>query len=70
MSLETLIQEVSVLCAAMEKQGELLLLLVKLWQGSPGTEPGEILENGPESEMYGENSILNSICPQNKNTRD
>ena len=43
-SLETLIQEVLALQEVMEKQGELILLLVKLWQGSLWSEPGEILE--------------------------
>ena len=47
-SLETLITDVLVLWVAMEKQGELILLLVKLWQGSPGSEPGEIPEVEPE----------------------
>ena len=62
-SMEALVEEVTGLWRAMERQFELLLELVKLWQGNPAKEPerepGEIPENGPGVEMYCESLALN-----------
>jgi len=62
-AVEALVEEVSRLQRAMERQSELLLELVKLQQGNPveepEREPGEILEDVPEGGMYCESLVLN-----------
>jgi len=61
-AVKALAEEVARLFRAMERQAELLLELVKLWQGNPigksERELGEIPENGPEVEVYCESLAL------------
>ena len=63
MPIQALAEEVAGLWRAMERQSELLLELVKLWQGNPveelERELGEIPEDVPGVGMYCEGSVSN-----------
>src|SRR5882672_3294982 len=65
-SLETLIMEVLALQVVMEKQGELILLLVKLWQGSLGSEMGVGSGGGAGVNMYCNNGLGITYVPNEK----
>jgi len=63
LTVEALVEEIAGLQRAMERQSELLLELVKLWQGNPveelERELGEIPEDVPGVGMYCEGSVSN-----------